>query len=95
MAKITYDAIANFKITDKREVVISTCSKGGYTIAQKLTYMDENDTPTTVFLKNSIHVADVNAMIGLRDMLNAAIDKIQTAPDSEIDWDDDAPASAQ
>ena len=35
--KITYEEISSAKVTDKRNVVISSCSRGGYTIAQQVT----------------------------------------------------------
>jgi hypothetical protein len=70
---ISYEQITNVKVSDSRNVVISTCSKGGYTIAQQLEAV-EDGKPTLVFLKGAIHIDDVNSLIDLRDAINVAID---------------------
>ena len=35
-SKIEYNEISRAKVTDSRNIVISNCNKGGFTIAQQL-----------------------------------------------------------
>ena len=44
--KIAYNELSRAKVTDSRNIVISTCSKGGFTIAQQLE-AKENDKKAT------------------------------------------------
>lgn len=76
MGKIEYEVLSSANIQPKRSVVISTCSKGGFTLAQKLE-VEEGNKKTGLFLKNAIHVDDLSGMYNLRDALNYAISKIE------------------
>ena len=49
-SKIEYHELSKAKITDSRNIVISSCSRGGFTIAQQLE-AKENDKTTSVFMK--------------------------------------------
>lgn len=69
---IIYVELAKAKIQDRRNIAISECSKGGFTIAQQLE-MNEGNRTTSVFLKGAFHVSDVDGLINLRDALNVAI----------------------
>lgn len=69
---IIYVELAKAKIQDRRNIAISECSKGGFTIAQQLEVNEGNRT-TSVFLKGAFHVSDVDGLINLRDALNVAI----------------------
>lgn len=69
---IIYVELAKAKIQDRRNIAISECSKGGFTIAQQLEVNEGNRT-TSVFLKGAFHVRDVDGLINLRDALNVAI----------------------
>ena len=85
MAKdMSFDELAKCKVSKNRSVVISQCSKGGFTIAQQLSIVDD-DKICSVFLKGAIAVADYDKLVGLRDALNTAIDKV--SQDIEEDWD--------
>ena len=87
MQRIEYDEISRAKVTDTRSVVISNCSKGGYTIAQMMD-VKEGDTTTSVFMKGAFHVADISGLYNLRDAINIAIKKIEDASDSDdSSWD--------
>lgn len=70
--KVRYDEIARVKVGDNKNVVISSCSRGGYTIAQQLAVKD-GKVDVNVFLKGAIHIKDKKALVGLRDALNIAI----------------------
>ena len=37
--KIEYTEISSAIVTEKRKIVISTCSKGGFTVAQRISEM--------------------------------------------------------
>jgi hypothetical protein len=75
MADITYTKLSSAQIQETRNLVISECSRGGYTLAQQVT-IEEGGKKTNVFLKNAIHIGDVSGLINLRDALNVAIDKV-------------------
>ena len=86
-SKIEYHELSRAKITDSRNVVISSCSKGGFTIAQQLE-AKENDKTTSVFMKGAFHVEDIHGLYNLRDAVNLAI-KIseENSADNEA-WDE-------
>ena len=71
--KLEYKELASANIQEKRTIVISECSKGGYTLAQKI-IVDEGNKKTGIFLKNAIHVDDATGLLNLRDALNIAIE---------------------
>lgn len=88
-AKIEYHELSKAKVSDSRSIVISECSKGGFTIAQQLEAKEAEKT-TSVFLKGAFHVEDVHGLYNLRDAVNLAI-KIseENAEDSTDDsWDE-------
>ena len=70
--KTRYDEITKARISDARNVVISTCSKGGYTIAQQMIARD-GKSEVAVFMKGAIHVKDIEALEKIRDALNVVI----------------------
>ena len=83
--KTTYEEIERIKVGDTKSIVISKCSKGGYTIAQQLLVVDENGNKNTVFLKGALHVNDVSDLTKMRDALNNIINKV--IAENNIDWD--------
>ena len=87
-SKIDYCEISRAKITDSRNVVISNCSKGGFTIAQQLE-AKENDKITSVFLKGAFHVDDLHGLYNIRDAINLAIKITEENANSEAEaeWD--------
>lgn len=86
--KIEYNEISKAKVSDSRNIVISSCSKGGFTIAQQLEAI-ENGKITTVFMKGAFHVDDVQGLYELRDAINLAIKLDEDAKNDEGDWDDE------
>lgn len=83
-----YKEISNALISDTRKVVISECSKGGFTVAQQL-MAEENGKKTNIFMKGAFHVADVSGLYNMRDAINMAIDAIENEPVPEEDpWDE-------
>lgn len=85
--KIEYNEISKAKVSDSRNIVISSCSKGGFTIAQQLE-ANENGKITTVFMKGAFHVDDVKGLYELRDAINLAIKLDEEAKNDECDWDE-------
>ena len=85
--KIEYKEISKAKVTDSRNVVISSCSKGGFTLAQQLE-AKENDKTTTVFLKGAFHVDDIHGLYTIRDAINLAIHVAEENAQDEADWDE-------
>lgn len=86
--KIEYNEISKAKVSDSRNIVISSCSKGGFTIAQQLE-ANEGGKITTVFMKGAFHVDDVKGLYELRDAINLAIKIDEEAKNDEGDWDDE------
>lgn len=86
-SKIKYRELSRAKVTDSRNIVVSSCSKGGFTIAQQLE-AKENDKTTSVFMKGAFHVEDIHGLYNLRDAVNLAI-KIseENSADNEA-WDE-------
>lgn len=82
--KTRYDEITKARISDARNVVISTCSKGGYTIAQQMIARD-GKSEVAVFMKGAIHVKDIEALEKIRDALNVVISSAQ----EQESWDEE------
>ena len=73
--KKQYYEIAKASISDKRNLVISNCSSGGFTIAQQ-TLIKEGDKETWMFYRGAISVKDLEHLYNVRDAINIAIQKI-------------------
>lgn len=84
MEAVKYVEIASAKISDSRNVVISACSKGGFTVAQQLV-AEEASGKTNVFMKGAFHVYDAEGLYNMRDALNMAIDYL----DGGSSWEED------
>lgn len=85
--KVNYKELSKAKATDSRNIVISTCSKGGFTIAQQLITVEADEKTTLTFLKGAFHVDDIKGLYELRDAINLAI-KITEDGQNESDDDD-------
>ena len=86
-SKIEYTELSKAKITDSRNIVISICSKGGFTIAQQLEVKEDGGKNTNVFLKGAFHVDDIHGLYNLRDAINLAI-KISEEAKDDSGWDE-------
>lgn len=87
--RIEYKEISKAKVSDARNIVISECSKGGFTIAQQLE-AKEGDKTTTVFMKNAFHVDEIDGLQNLRDALNAALYLLEEDKKSDNEeWDEE------
>lgn len=76
MGKIEYEVLSSANIQPKRSVVISSCSNGGFTLAQKVE-VEEGNKKYGIFLKNAIHVDNIDGLYNLRDALNYAISTME------------------
>jgi len=88
--RLSYRELSKAEVSESRNIVISDCSKGGYTIAQQLVAREENDKVTTVFMKGAFHVDNIHGLYNLRDAINLAIqlsEEKEEAP--EEDWDNE------
>ena len=85
-SKVEYNEISRAKVTDSRNIVISACSKGGFTIAQQLE-AKENDKTTSVFMKGAFHVDDLHGLYNIRDAINLAIKVTEENLGDEAEWD--------
>ena len=73
---VEYKELASAPINEQRNIVISECSKGGYTLAQQV-IIEEGKRKTNVFMKNAIQINNNEGLYNLRDALNIAIEKIE------------------
>lgn len=80
--KAHYTELSNAEITENRNVVISECSKGGFTVAQQL-----KADGTKVFMKGALHIDNLDGLYNLRNALNVAIDIVAEKEDKEM-WAD-------
>lgn len=85
--RVEYKELSRAKVTDSRNIVVSNCSKGGFTIAQQLE-AKENDKTTAVFLKGAFHVDDIHGLYNVRDALNLAISIAEENSNEDADWDE-------
>ena len=86
-SKIEYHELSRAKVTDSRNIVISSCSKGGFTIAQQLE-AKENDKTISVFIKGAFHVEDIHGLYNLRDAVNLAIKISEENSEDSDAWDE-------
>lgn len=79
MSDIQYNKLSSALIQEKKNLVISECSKGGYTIAQQLTFVDDDGKKQNLYLKGAIHINSIDGLRNLRDAINVAIEKIENS----------------
>lgn len=92
---IKYVELSKARVQDKRNLVVSSTSKGGYTIAQQL-MVEEGGRKTQVFLKGAIIISGMEGLLNLRDALNVAIqheeltakEELKREKPDEDDWDE-------
>lgn len=80
--KPRYTELSNAEITENRNIVISECSKGGFTVAQQL-----KADGTKVFMKGALHIDNLEGLYNLRNALNIAVDKVAEKEDKDM-WAD-------
>lgn len=88
--KIKYEEISKANISDAKNLVISYCSKGGFTLAQQMLAKDGNHE-VAVFLKGAAHIKDIDALTRVRDAVNIAIAEAKKREKAEAEdtWDGD------
>lgn len=86
-AKPQYKEVSKAPISDKRNIVISSCSSGGYTIAQQ-SLIQEGDKKTYMFYRGAISIKDLEHLYNVRDAINIAIKKIEEQIEEDKAWDD-------
>lgn len=84
--KIEYSEISSAKITDNRSIIISDCSRGGFTIAQRMDVIENNHT-NKIYMKGAFHINDIHGLYELRDACNLAIQSIEERED-DSSWDE-------
>lgn len=88
MASRRYEQLGASKITKNRNVVISSCDNGGFTLAQQLEVAEKNG-PTKVFLKGAIFFEDLSRLIDFKNVLDDVITMLSET--DSIDWDEVTP----
>lgn len=67
-----YNEISRAKISKSRNIVISVCSRGGFTIAQQIEAVEDGKI-VPIFLKGAFHIDDLDSLYNIRDAINMAI----------------------
>lgn len=86
--KPKYTEIARTPITSNRKMIISSCSTGGYTIAQQATLVEDDGREVNMFYKGALHIQDLRALYDVRDCINIAIKKVEEQIEEDKVWDD-------
>lgn len=84
---IEYSEISSAKITENRCIVISDCSHGGFTVAQRMDVTENNHT-NKIYMKGAFHINDIHGLYELRDACNLAIQMIEERESDDADWDE-------
>ena len=71
--KVTYEELCSVQISDARHLVISKCSKGGFTIGQKM-IIDDGGKQIEMFLKGAIHVNDKESLSEISDCIQKILE---------------------
>lgn len=86
-----YTEISRAAVKKTRNIVISDCSVGGFTIAQQAV-VKEGDMETPIFMRGAFHVENLEGLYNLRDALNLAISIVEARDtegvEDEDDWDE-------
>lgn len=91
--KIIYHKLDSIALGVNKRLVISSCSEGGFTLAQQARYVDDDGSEHWVFLKGATHIPNVDALIDMQEMIQSAIHKSCVAVDGDrdeidkISWD--------
>lgn len=85
---IKYEELAKAKISEKRSIVISKRSHGGFTVAQQIE-VEEDGKSIEMFLKGAFQVTDLDGLHNMRDALTCAINMLETESDEVESEDDD------
>ena len=88
-----FEELAKTKIQDRRNIVISSFedeSNNGFTIAQQVE-VEEGSKRFCMFMKESIHIDNLEGLIAIRDAINLAIgnykEKIEKEAEDDEMWD--------
>lgn len=86
-ARPTYKEVSRAQISKSKAFVLSECSKGGYTLAQQMSVIDETTgRPVTVFLKGAIHISNIGTLEKISNMFQQALQRWKEDREA-IDWD--------
>lgn len=85
--KVKYSEISSARITENRNIVISDCSRGGFTLAQRVD-VTENNYTDKIYKKGAIQIPDIHGIYELRDACNLAIQKVEERESDDADWDE-------
>lgn len=80
-----FDQMGSTKITKNRNMVVSRCDTGGFTIAQQLE-VDEGGKKTKVFMKGAIFVDSIENFANVVKMLEDVLRKSEEIENTQ--WDD-------
>ena len=70
-----YEQITETRLSPKRALVVSRYAGGGYMIAQRVKYIQENGEEVERFCSNAIMVSDVDGLQNIVNMLSETIKK--------------------
>lgn len=94
-SKPSYMQLASSRASGSKNLVISSCSAGGFTLAQQLVSIDpDTGEKQTVFLKGACKIRDIDALKEFHNAIGLAIREAENIErikneDYGIEWDDE------
>ena len=94
-SKPSYMQLASSRASGSKNLVISSCSAGGFTLAQQLVSIDpDTGEKQTVFLKGACKIRDIDALKAFHQAIGLAIREAENIErikneDDGIEWDDE------
>ena len=85
--KFSYKELASVKVSKSKELVVSSCSAGGFTVATRMSVVNDDGTPGFIFLKGATRVQTLKQLEAVRDMFDAAVKNASESGLEEVDWD--------
>lgn len=92
-SKLSYTQLSSVQVSKSKNLVISACSAGGFTLAQQFVSIDlDTGERQAVFLKGACQIKDLDALKGLAEAVESAIAKSEELEDEQeageaIAWD--------
>lgn len=92
-SRLSYTQLSSVQVSKSKNLVISACSAGGFTLAQQFVSIDlDTGERQAVFLKGACQIKDLDALKGLAEAVELAIAKSEQLEDEQeageaIAWD--------
>ena len=72
-----YIKLCTIQVNSNKAFVLSKCSTGGYTLAQKVIVNHEDGTATNFYMKNALHISSLTVLKALKTGLEMVIERLE------------------